>query len=318
MTTEEIVRRLPDFGLPDTFRKHGVLLIERRWVVRELPDMELLDLLAHCYGVLAMLVVDAHRRCGFVMRTFQGDSHDPKPMRTEHLDRRLPCMVATEEMRTVILHLGTGQVVTPARFVVTADPQRKEEVLARYGSKAGELSIRPGEDLLEASVRWFEMAKRVLVRDGYHLPFLQLVTSDGGGELYTPAADDRQALYVLMHRMASQVERIGAVGLIHTAEFWMAPPEDLKPGQMPSEVSTRREVLQVSAATCDGRLRVHSVEFSKNSEGKIELGKSWVSDRSGGWWGLLEPIREVWERWESRRKEGKEGGSCSGRPQGAP
>src|SRR2546425_850237 len=47
MTTEKIVEHLPDLGLPSKVRKEGILLIERRWVARELPDKELLEVLAH-------------------------------------------------------------------------------------------------------------------------------------------------------------------------------------------------------------------------------------------------------------------------------
>ena len=62
-------------------------------------------------------------------------------------------------------------------------------------------------------------------------------------------------------------------------------------------------MLQVTAATVDGRVRVHSVVFRKNERGEIEYGDEWVTDdlvQSG----FLEPVRRVWKQWaEGRHKE---------------
>lgn len=305
-TTEEMVARLPEFHLPPAIQKHGVLLIERRWVVREWPDRELLDILAHCYGVLARLVRDAHERCGFTMRTFRRDSHEPRPVRTEHLAGQLPCMVATRETRTLRLHLGTGRIMTPMQYLVKADPRRKDELLARYDAKGGDLAIKPGEDVLDAGTRWFEHAKKVLVKDRYHLPIVELITPEGS-ELHALEIQDRPALYVIMRQVADQVERFGATGLIHTAEAWFASPGDLKPGQLPSEVPTRREALETWAASSDGRLRVHFVEFSRDKDGAIVFGESAISEGPPEGWGFLEPVRQVWLEWGRRRGKGGPG-----------
>jgi hypothetical protein len=59
------------------------------------------------------------------------------------------------------------------------------------------------------------------VKDGYHVPILELITPDGS-ELHALEFADRPALYVMMRQVADQVERIGAIGLIHTAEAWFA------------------------------------------------------------------------------------------------
>lgn len=296
LSTEVIVEKLPDFGVPPVIRRQGVLLVERRWVARDLPNHELLDAIAHCYGVLATLVVDAHGRCGYVMRTFKAESHAPKPVRTEHLGGRLPCMVATAEVRTVRIHLPTGQYLHPTRVFVEADPSRMEQSAKRYGADGTLRPRRPGEDVIAVSPNWFEYAKRVLAVDGYHHTMALLETKDGQGELHFFEIPDRAGLYVLMHQLANQVERTGAVGLIHIAEFWAAPVEKLKPGQLPSETPDRKEVLQLTAATADGRTRIHSVELRKNERGDIEFDAEWVTDdpeQSG----FLEPVRRVWRRW---------------------
>lgn len=298
MTAEEIVKRLPDLTgrLPAEILRDGVLTVERRWVVRELPDLEVLDVLAHCYGVLAMLVVEAHELCGAAMRTFRRDSHEPRPVRTEHLQGRLPCMVATQAMRTAMLHLSEDAWMTSTNVLLRADPTQRDKVLAKYGHAPGELAARAGEDLLESGAKWFEAAKRVLVRDGYHVPIAVLVMPDGERELHGLKIDDRQGLLVLMRRLADEIERTGAVGLIYVAEFWSAPAADLKRGQRASEAPTRRELLSVLAAKASGELRSYVVKFAKNDRGEVRLEESWVDDGLVEDVGMLEPVWRVWKR----------------------
>jgi len=297
LSTEDIAEKLPELEVPPIVRREGVLIVERRWVASDLPDHELLDALGHCYGFLATLIVDAHRRCGFVMRTFKKESHEPRPIRTEHLEGRLPCMVATAEARSVRVHLATDQFLTPARLFFKADPRRMAESAKRYGFT--EEMIRKhesGEDVITRSAQWFESAKRVLATDGYHQTIALLEAFDGETQIHALEESDRAGLYVLMRQLADEVERMGAVGLIHVAEFWVASPADLKPGERPSESARRKEALQVTAATADGRTLVYYVEFRKNEAGQIEFGNESVTDDPSQT-GFLEPVRRVWRRW---------------------
>jgi hypothetical protein len=299
-TIDQAVESLRNLRLSEHVQKEGVLLMERRWVARELPKQELLDVLAHCYGVLAQLVVDAHRQCGVVMQTFRADSHTPKPARTEHLSGKLPCMVASEEMRTAILHLGIGKFISISHLAVPVEPTTVEEAGARYGGEAGELGLRSGEDIVDASPRWFEHAKKVLAKDGYHGPMMIIVMPDGETQLHRVADHDRQTLYLTMRRLATHVERTGAVGVMNIAEFWHGLMADLRPGQRVADLPNRLELLQVYAATSGGRRRIHSVEFSKNADGQVEFGASSVDDGEKTGWGFMEPFRLVWEGWRAR------------------
>jgi hypothetical protein len=302
LSTEAIAENLPDFRVAPTIRRESVLIVERRWVARELSDHELLDALAHCYGILATLVVGAHRKCGFAMRTFKAESHEPKPVRTEHLEGRLPCMVATAEARSVRIHLPTGKFLTAARIFLKADPRRMEQSAKRYGCTEGSVRRRrPGEDLTAASSEWFQHAKQVLAADRYHHSLVLLETADGQAELHFLEIPDRAGLYVLARQLADEVERTGAIGLIHIAEFWAARLQDVKAGQLSSELPGKKEVLQLIAATADGRMRVHSVEFRKNERGEIEFGGEWVTDDPGKF-GFLELVRRVWRRWEEQKQ----------------
>jgi hypothetical protein len=63
-----IAADLAEFGIPplrEVVRNASILVVERRWLAKDLPDHELLEALAHCYGILSIIVAEAHERAGF-------------------------------------------------------------------------------------------------------------------------------------------------------------------------------------------------------------------------------------------------------------
>jgi hypothetical protein len=66
---------------------------------------------------------------------------------------------------------------------------------------------------------------------------------------------------MLMRQLVDEVERSGAVGLIHIGEYWAAPLDAVKAGQPPSAAPGRKESLQVTAATHTPESRVGACVF---------------------------------------------------------
>jgi len=291
---KRIAERYRSLPLPPHIRREGVLRVERQWVAADLPDRELLDILAHCYGVLATLLVDAHRLCGFIMRTFRLDAHEGRPVRTEHLAGRLPCMVTTPEMRIARIHLESGEPLLPAAMSLSLTREQIGAAGEKYKKAREGLTPPSSRDFIESAVYWSEYAKRVLTTDGYHVPLAILMMQDSSIELHELMFEDRQAIYVLMEQLANRVYVSGAVGVILINEGWMARPEELEGGKRPSEVPGRRETLMVEAVAADGRRRAFITPFSRNEKGQIELETTESSDDTQYFSVNLEPIRRVW------------------------
>ena len=114
--------------VPERLRDSAVVAVERRWVAADLPDHELLDLLAHGYGKVATVVADAHRQCGVLMQTFGDEVHEPRPSRRTHLGGRLSCMVASAELRTAYVHVSKRvllHVESRDRVLTREDAERR-------------------------------------------------------------------------------------------------------------------------------------------------------------------------------------------------
>jgi hypothetical protein len=276
---EEIAQSVDLSDLPDHLRRAGVLMVDRRWVADDLPEHELVEALAHCYGVYATILCEAHERCGVRMQTFGGEDHKGVHHRSEHIGGRLPCMVMGRDSRTAQLHLGRGEFVwldRTSRRVTRDEMEGEAQFVAaarRYGMTDGPPLVDAGKDILEDARFWHEQAQQILTVDKKHDSMSVLFRGDLPLEIHRAEPEDQQTKLVIMQDLANQVEALGVTGLIRTAEVWEArmlpadhPDAELRAG----ERADRGEALVTIAATSDGRTRVYSTRFSR-VDGEIVL-----------------------------------------------
>lgn len=176
LTQQEVAQLLaPRF--PKAAAKNALLSVERRWVAATLPEHELLDVLAHGYGVVAGVVADAHRQCGVVMQTFGDEAHENRPKRRTQLGGRLSCMVAHAQRRTAYVHLGEQRVVEWG----TRTRQMTRDDLEAYEPPAGIFDAPPlhvrGQHLLDAADGWANAAKVLAAEIGGHEPMAMVFES---------------------------------------------------------------------------------------------------------------------------------------------
>jgi hypothetical protein len=143
--------------------KSAAISIERRWVVDDLKDTEILEALAHAYAVLAELVLDAHihLRDFSCISADQEHSHFPSPY-----DRTgvLRCMSTGVEARTQRFDLATGQ-----EFKSLKRPQAVADATAvakRYGLEENDRLRRwHGMDPVVLTKKISYIARRILSKD---------------------------------------------------------------------------------------------------------------------------------------------------------
>ena len=267
--------------LPERVRQVAVLAVERRWVSADMPDHELLDVLAYGYGKVAEVVADAHRQCGVLMQSFGDEAHERRPARRTHLGGRLSCMLANATLRTAHLHLGRNVLVKVGGRTreITAEAIEKPpfdipEDLFRHTK---------GEDLLETAARFAHFARLVTKAQGYHLPMAMVFeTREDAPIIHALQADDYQEQLMMMTAVAEEVERLHAEGVI----FF---------GEVESEGEDERESeLLVAVATDDGSRRQWRNRILKLTDGSVELGKTQVDD--GIVPDFFSPVQRTWVR----------------------
>lgn len=289
-------------GLPSDVRDTAVLEVERRWVAADLPDWELLEALAHSYGVLSVLVGEAHEKCKFEFRTCEKRDSQGAVIPDTHLLGRLPCMVTTRAVKSVRLKLSEREFVSGEMIPLKLDPEEGKQAAEEYGLVSEDFpkSSKP-DDIFEIAEWFVSRAKKVLAKDKYHSGIVALQTRDGRLEFVSMNPADQSEKYLMMQQLADHVGRTGAKGLVHICESWIASPEEsVDRGLRVSEAPNRREALSVTAAAEDGRVKSFVTLFSRDQEGEIQLEPT-VEVEPGTPY-FLERVRKVWRGW--RRKNG--------------
>jgi hypothetical protein len=296
----EIVRRVQLIGLPEPVRKDGVVEVERRWTLPELPGDEVLEVLAHCWGVLARVVAAGHQARGQTMDdcAFSAEpacGAEPLP---PHPSGRWPCMVASREARTGRRNLATG---VPYELEVSTlqRPPPFDERRARERYRMDEWQAAPAEeDLAARGAAFHQFGRHVLVADRYHLPIAWLLREGARVAQTVMHPEDQRDKAMMMHRLAVEADRMGADELMFTTEVWEAPlvgSDDPRFGLRPGERDDRREAL-VTYAMARGRpCQTWLSGFVRDPDGAILLEE--VEHHVGEPQPFLQPLLAVWSEW---------------------
>ena len=286
-------------GLPSRVLEDIMLMVERRWVDKRLPDRELLDALAHGYGVLLQLLADAHKRAAVPYCDI-----DTLHMSNIDLDTalkrggRLPCMVTTLAARTAHYRVKDGSLVQEDEAEIRKISDRR---LGKAHRKHGtallenalrELQVDSALDLVEP---YFEQAKRILQADKFHRFVVILCRGGETISVQGPQLNDRTSKYVFAQELARQVVLTGADGVLTIGEVWMALPTRDQEGAViaPADSPNRMEALEVYAETSDGTVATKGVFFHKRY-GRVVFGNEWDHHSMDLENNMLAPTRVAW------------------------
>ena len=273
----------------------GFLMIERRWSTKDLAGKEILSVLAHVYGLIADLVLDAHGQFGRMNCIPSDAEHEDFP--SQH-DRTgvLRCMLASVEARTERFTVATRE-----RLVVSTEldytTMASAEVAQRYGfdEQLPELAVR-GFDPLSFAKKLQFMAKRILRRDKHHLRMMFI--RDGRGQWHNVVlvAKDRTEKYVLMQLVAQFVEAQGCDAIVEVGEVWTAIASSNIPQSVRSieELPGRGEALVVMVATREGLLHWYLTPIKRGPLGGIKLSDTVEVEKQQ--LPYFEPVIDVWRR----------------------
>lgn len=284
--------------LSEQVRREGVLVVERRWVVRDLPEREILDVLAECHGCLSRLVRGAHELLGASPDISCLAHTDAAHAGNTLSDGRPACMDAAVEFRTARLNLATGRFLTHRETTMNAIGLRQRAV-DRYDLSRFQPATSP--DPFRVAERALELAKVMLQRDGGLATVAMLLGATG--ELfgsYQLVHDDQQEKHLMMRKVAVEVQRTGATAVVLIAEAWLARPDTVPSGGRAADAPDREEAVLVHVATADGRARSMGHRFRRNDDKIIFDAEPWTNDHDEAsaalTLGVLEPVRAAWRR----------------------
>lgn len=242
--TLDISKQLAE-EIPELIKCNAILKVERLWIADDLPEYELLEALAHAYGVLSILIDDAHIQAGLTGTQLYEETENGKykllEYSTEHLKGRLPCMVASAGKRTVWVKLSTNEFVSPEIIPVTLMDMDIEEAKDKYNDifKASFKQEKRAKNLKEFADIFWQWAKHILSIDGNHITLVIFILPNSRISLMELRPKDRSEKYVIWSNVANEIKRNGAKAILAIGEVWIET-HDLKfPYSPPSESSER-------------------------------------------------------------------------------
>lgn len=286
--TEEIVSFafLYLVKIPENEQKDCILEVERRWVVKDFPDIELLELLAHCYNRLQIVVAEAHVKCGVNFHLCQ------KYLKHDSGYEAPNCMSATRDDRSARVDPKDGRIIYSAWKHLDLD----EQILIKAGERYP-IVFLPGKtdfsDAISSMDFLLAQAKNVLLTDGHHITMAFLFGNSGMQKIIPFEVRDQAEKLIAIRAVASEIGKLGSTGVVIIAEAWVAPYEVSNGVEIPARDSNKRkEVLVLYGATEDGRIKNITLPFSKNQNDDIIFEETVSIDEIE--LNILTPILNIW------------------------
>lgn len=287
ITTEQIAKdlvRMHVVKAPEQIADHAILNVERKWVVNDLPNHELLDVIARGYKFFERLTADAHQQAeldlGICSSTYG----------TNHENPFAPCMSVTRDDRSANIKISTQKLFPKVEFDhINKESSKYRESVERY-SKIEPPLPRHVDDLFEFVKVINERAKQMLAMDKGHNTIFIFCYPDGSYNPMEVRADDKSEQFILIRSVADQVRRTRANGVIAISEVWVIPENKRIGYKLPADHPEKEEALQVSAVS-KNKVFILNTFFSRDESGNIFLGGTHEMELR--MFNLMEPIIEA-------------------------
>lgn len=246
--------------------EHGSLQIERRWIANDLPDVELMDALAHIYGQLSLLVSDAHTQMGLPTPKVVLVNSDGK-----HLDAgdkllragKMPCMVQKFDSRKTLISLQDGSTFEPRFKALEVSSADVSKAVAHYNMTVPE-KLRADPDSLEKLAEpYFEIARQVFLKDGHHQTIGILTKNNKPIAQFNADAKDRSEKYIISRLLGELAEQHDADGIMLISEVWSSAANTLATFEFPADDPNRSELLTLNAISKSGEAINFHAEISR-------------------------------------------------------
>lgn len=281
LSTEEVFGFIRTKQVPTTVLEKSYIKLERKWVDKESPKQEILQMLGECWNAIASLLRDAP------------ESHTADIGVPEILSRLPPCMYQGSESRSLWLRVQ-GTELVPVHFAETEVPlSNQEEVRNRYSDAPMFQNPAPSKDFGETCELYFQQAMYVLHKDGHHVHLVLLFVDSVPAKFMQLNNEVRADKYRSMRLIASEAEAIGANSFIMIGEVWRAPFDPSNPHRFAVDSPERSEALSLVGATKEGEGIALDVGFRREGD-NIVFGT--IERRGIDGINLIEPILSVWRK----------------------
>ncbi|MDH0612814.1 MULTISPECIES: hypothetical protein [unclassified Agrobacterium] len=262
-------------------REHGTLVIERRWIDKQLPETEVLEALTHVYLEFVDLLTDLHHRLGVELPRMLAD-RVPLSMRPLIMDRAIYISIKDGSEAGFRFHYKEQEVDTRA-------------LRKRYGRDANWEKLSSVGNFKELCDVVFAQARILMLRDGYHHSFAIMVSKLRLWRVIGIDHPDRASRYVLMRDLAELAKVIDADGIIVIGEAWTARGKDVPPSGYAVDAQNRGEALTMHAAEAAGQTYSYNAAIIRKKKKKHKVKALGPTEqRQDGFQFIMAPFQIAW------------------------
>ncbi|TIM30344.1 MAG: hypothetical protein E5Y63_11615 [Mesorhizobium sp.] len=291
-TAKELLKGIPKDALEKHVLKNGTLRIQRRWVENNLPNHELLDALAIVYGRTKEIVHDAHRKLG-LPEPMTVDSGTGEKFNAPALSWRMPCMIAHEARRELLISLADGSRLSFVPQTLTLREEDKNELAQKTDLKLYRPMAEKYDSVEAMSEGYFRMVRQVFERDDYHQPMIFFFQGLKPLKFFGYEIQDRAQKYLMNRSLAQEALRYGADVVLMVNEAWIAPMNEVGPYEFAVDAPNRQEALTMVLVRKDGDLIHHQAMIIREND-KPVLGETGVTRNPATY--TAAPFYDAWGR----------------------
>lgn len=269
---------------------HGLIEINRKWIVEDLDDSELIGVLGYVVNVMSALVCDC-----FMQLLHIPDAGQAVTSTTEILDALDRSCVSDFELqseyRTSVYRLDTGELCN-IEYKNSDFKINQSDWEGHYDkSDLHKIDVPDGSQYGTANC-FMQIARMVMNTDGVHYPMLFMMQD---GKLIKNAQVDlstHSTKLLAMKKLAVLAVELDADGVIMVGESWFSPLESIAPGNRAEDSLQRKEILTVYSLHKSGELVVLACDIGR-VDGQPLLGMTKRIDSPLPY--FLEPFIEKWK-----------------------
>lgn len=303
VSVNEALERLAASSIPKRLLAESTVTFTRAWRDRDQPEVELLEVLAHCYGLCSRIVSDAHGQFDSVQCREEVRAIDASCGGNLGPDGRLPCMVTSRHARSLSLRFEDGSANDGSIYWRVAPPDESEvtEAFRKEIPQAfTDLLVRgnlegPPSGPIEALDTHASIAQHFLSTHPDHGWFVFFYVGNRQVEAMILEAIDAAGKRTLSQDVAERALSLRADGVVMIGEMWMAPVGLDEDGvALPARLhKDRSEALILHAETASGQVRDILIHFerSPNGQTRVEEPEEW----DGLKFTFFEPLRQAWK-----------------------
>lgn len=268
-------------------------VIERRWIINDLPEHDILYYLAYGIGQLFLLVQEAHKSvqnnidsCSVV------DLLHPLLL---NADKIPVCMSFTEKPMQETMELSN--FITRQTFIREIHPNQELDKVARHRYKKvfNNGGIPTATNPFEFGENLFSIAKDVLKKDGHHINLLFSQSSDLKWTMISPVFEDQVSKHIFWNDMANRIKVDNIISIIFLGECWVGSTEVMhETGLRASQQPDRKEALVIDIFTSKMQSKSLRVLFHRNILGKIIFDSETEDFNNDMSIGYIKPIADIW------------------------